>query len=739
MLSITAEATPFYAHPEGQRCLVRFFVSGLDAPAGRMRVFDGRRRQLGTAGVLPLGDGRLYGELWLPLGALGRLRTELEAPGLRRATVTWHALQPAPRWTVHWITLLDPQPLAARLQSLAPIPRAVTIATLERAGAMINPVPASLPTADGDVPFLRLAELGERVAQRTGLVGGRVAALTRAALDVPSLATVLTASGITAAVVRDAPGEGVYWLPAPEGSRFLIIAAPPGAAPGPLGFVEGGDRMVRQVEEFLSGRSPDGADRAALVIGSDVSDLTLAMESVRQWNARFAYPQMVPGDLQGWVRAAASTAGMTQWTPRAPEARPLPTPLEVAESARRRAAESRRRVDGMLACVTPLLPGTGPALERIANQLALPAPGTLVFNPTSYTRTELIRMADGSERMATDIPPLGYAYFPHLPGDEGRWRAAEDDGTRLAVETRQFRLALDADTGAIRSLVTAADGTEWAAQRGVNEVAGATLEAATREELPGVAARIVARRRVPGGNELRTEITAYMALPWIDIVNRVDGEVPGPMAYGFAFALRPTQVEWEIPAGTARGTPPCDSTHLRWLRLAGDRGSALLATRETAFSHVDADGGLTGYGPAGGSRFRIGLAAADAWLLREDLWRFGWGMEPAVTAPVPGAGGAMLPSFGSLLVVDQPGVAIVGLQPAASGEGVIVYLQELGGHSRVATLGAGLISFEDARQVDLVERDIGPPPMIMHNGVGVTLPARGVAAVRLLGVSLAKG
>src|SRR3972149_6583153 len=90
--AVTAQTTPFFAPPDDQRCLIRFFVSDLDAPAGRMRAFDRAGRQVGTAGVLPLGNGRLYGELWLPLGVLPRVRTELEAPGLRRPVATWHTL-----------------------------------------------------------------------------------------------------------------------------------------------------------------------------------------------------------------------------------------------------------------------------------------------------------------------------------------------------------------------------------------------------------------------------------------------------------------------------------------------------------------------------------------------------------------------------------------------------------------------------------------------------------------------
>jgi hypothetical protein len=391
----------------------------------------------------------------------------------------------------------------------------------------------------------------------------------------------------------------------------------------------------------------------------------------------------------------------------------------------------------MIACLAPLVPGPGTGLHRIAGQLGMPVPGTLVFNPTSYPRTELVRMADGSERMATDIPPLGYAYLPHLPNDGGRWSTMEGDATGLTMETSRLRVALDPDTGAIRSVVTQADGREWVNQAvGLDAVDGARVEGTVREAWAGVGVRIIAQRRTPWG-EIRTAVTVYENLPWIEVLNHAE---PGeePVAYRFGVEVRAASVEWEIPAGMGRATPPCSCPHLRWVHLAGERGSVLLAARQAALGSVDSDGVLTSYGPRGESRYRIRVNPAGALVFREDPWRFGWGVEPVVTAPVPGTGGATLPSFGSLLAPDQPGIALVGLQPATNGDGVIVYLQELSGRARVATLAAGLIGFEDARLVDLIERDLGAPAMVTGNGVGVLLPAHGVAAVRLQGVSLSR-
>ncbi len=730
---VTATVTPFFAQPDGQRCLVRFFVSGVEAPAGRLRAFDRARRQLGTAGVVPFGDGRLYGELWLPAGLLDRIQTELAAPGLAGPLVTWHALTPPPRWTVHWITLLEPETLRGALDALEPIPRAATTAALQQVGAMVNPLPHRVPAFIGDVPFLRFAQPALVVAARAGLSAGSVAAASAADLELPTLPAALVGTGVTSLVLLDAAASGLYWWQGPDGSRVLVAALPAGADAVSLEFAEGGDRMMRAVERFLSGENAPPTP-VALVVGRG-TQVARAAEAVSEWNARFAYPRVIVGGADGFLREAVRSGGdrISSWVTASPTPPEPATLADVTAQAEARAAERVRRAEAMISCLNP------GGLAAVANQLAFAVPGTLVFNPTSYPRTDVVRTAIGLERVVTDIPPLGYAYFPLRTEDREGWEQMEDVGPPLTIESPAFRVALDPGSGAIRSLISRADGVDWAREaQGLNGIAGAGLERATRETLSGVGTRIIAERRSQAGGSVRSVVTIYQRLPWVDVVNVAEAPGGGPMEYRFAFAVDGTGVEWEIPGGRARGTPPCECAHLRWLRVTGNGRAALLAALQAATARMDGDGVLTSYGPAGESRYRIGVHPTGAFSHPDDPWRFGWGVEPCVTAPVPGTGGATLPSFGSLLVIDQAGIALVGMQPAADGNGVIVYLQELNGHAGVATLGGGILGFRDARRVDLVERDLGPPAMVMRNGVGVMLAAHGVAALRLLDVTLGR-
>ena len=62
--TIEARPTALYQQPDGRRNLVRITVAGLGAPAARARVTDRRGALVGTAGLLPLGEGlTLTGEV----------------------------------------------------------------------------------------------------------------------------------------------------------------------------------------------------------------------------------------------------------------------------------------------------------------------------------------------------------------------------------------------------------------------------------------------------------------------------------------------------------------------------------------------------------------------------------------------------------------------------------------------------------------------------------------------------
>ena len=241
------------------------------------------------------------------------------------------------------------------------------------------------------------------------------------------------------------------------------------------------------------------------------------------------------------------------------------------------------------------------ALVRIGLSAAAgPGEGRVVFNASSWQRSDVVRVPDGAGQrlafqgqewpavdlpdgsalvVARDVPALGYVALTV----SGRAPVPpRDEGAALEAQAGGFRVVLDPATGAIRSLTTG-DGRERvrpASWSGLNQliyvtggrhsalwtdwsrddlatapaltVRQAELVAARRERLPGIGARLVVQRRLAGTSAVTSVVTLYDELPWVDIENRVakaatrDKEA---LYVAFPFALERPVVEVEVPLG----------------------------------------------------------------------------------------------------------------------------------------------------------------------------------------------
>jgi hypothetical protein len=234
---------------------------------------------------------------------------------------------------------------------------------------------------------------------------------------------------------------------------------------------------------------------------------------------------------------------------------------------------------------------------------------------------------------------------------------------------------------------------------------------------------------------LSSTITIYENMPWVDITNQ---RAEGPAIYRFEFALQDPAVSWEVPGGfadRAPGTGVDRLVHLRWLRLATGTDAILLRGIDAPVADITVDGSVVSHAPGPRARYRLGFASGYS--AGDDPWRFGWNTEPLLTAGVPGTGQARLASYGSLFLVDQPGAGIIELRKEKTGEGVILFLQELVGSARDITIGPGVLVFRGAHRVDFLGRDLGELPLLAGGGVSVPVRAYGITAVRLTGVELA--
>jgi hypothetical protein len=100
---IDARPTALFLQPDGRKNLVRIIVRALGAPAARAHVTDRRGALVGTAGLLPAGDGgALTGEVWVPLAEAGDFQIDVEV-GKARVARRRVRLLPAKRWTLYWL------------------------------------------------------------------------------------------------------------------------------------------------------------------------------------------------------------------------------------------------------------------------------------------------------------------------------------------------------------------------------------------------------------------------------------------------------------------------------------------------------------------------------------------------------------------------------------------------------------------------------------------------------------
>lgn len=749
-LAVTAEPTVFWANPAGRANLVRFFISGTAAAAGRLRVYDRSRRLVGTAGLLRVGDV-LRGELWIDLDRPMSITSELETPGLGRVLRTSHRLVPPTRWTIVWLTAGDPETIRDRLDRLPPVNRLVQQAVWREAGVIANPLaaPDRLHTLD-HLGFLR--DGGEdtgSLARALGLPLGSVA-LTDALEALPSSAPLALAGGGVPYLVRRFGAEPFAWWPGPDGSRVLTVTLPAGADPATLGFGSAGDEMARRVEAHLHARGtidPPGRDETAdavtFVVGTEVTDALPGMvAAVRDWNRRYAHPHIVIGGTEDLQRVAAHVPATipTLSAGEAPSLRPAPEAAALRRLAAERDAAGHRRVLAALAPVASLLPTPGAgagAAQRIAAGIDTRVPGYVVLNPSPFRRTDTVSLPDGRLQLVTDVPALGYTFVL----DEG---VAPDtvpidprDGP-ATVEGAALSAQIDPATGAISSLRYRDHWRQWAAGSGLNAADTATLLRGERQAFAGVGTRLALQRYSVYHGTFSSSITTYDALPWLDIENRADAPERPSFGYGFGFALEDSTVRWEIPAGHVEAKPPLRHlVHLRWLAVDSPSASLLFRGVHTPYVAVEAETRLETPASAGAARYRI-LLTPDVPSVA-DCAVFGWGTEPLAVVPVAASDGGHVPRFGAPFVLDQIDAAIVAVDGTTEADRAIVYIQNMASDARLLTLGFGLLAWTDARRVDFRGREIAETVTPVPDGLAVQAPPWGVVAVRLEGLRLRAG
>ncbi len=739
---VEAMGTMLYRQPDGSATLVRFIGHEVDAPGGRLRVYDSRRQLVGTAAMLKRNEV-LYGELWLPVDGIARLSTQLEAPGLRGVIRNTHEVRPGHRWTVHVATPVDPAELGRVLYELPVVRSAVQASLYRRVHAATNPLRLgeNLHFAD-HLPFLRSGSEAFGLQRRFGIPVSPAVHFSGDDAPPETIRLALINAGVRVVGMERAGGEPYEWWRSANDENPLVVAVPPGGTSSNLAFAAGGAAMLQRIEQWLSESalflSPTYEPRVALVFhDTALDDLPRVVAGAAEWNGIYAYPNIVFGQVDDLRDVVVGTRGTGIPIADSPFPRSKRAPLADARTVvRQREAAESERAHQMITALAGTVSPDEPLLRAFGESLDTNLPGTIVFNPSPFPRTDLIRLEDGSEQLVTDVPELGYAYFPHVSAAPRAWASA---GAATTLDTAVTRVNLDERTGSITSLSRVSDGLELvsANSAGLNTLSGARLEASERLRLPRVAERLVTVRRLGNGETVTVTITAYQHLPWIDIENVTDTTTRSAITNAFFFDLKEPSVRWEVPGGYEEADAPVENlAHLRWLRVTTDDAGVLFRAFDEPSVSVSTEGRVMMRSPRGRARYRIGVEPGGAGSTAP--WRFGWQTVPMQTAPVTGSGRGTLPRFGSILNIDRGGVLALGMKPADDGRGLILFLQEILGTPRSVSIRPGLVTFERASLVDFLERDSGSELAFTNDGIRVPLSAWGVAAVRLQDVALSR-
>jgi hypothetical protein len=453
-------------------------------------------------------------------------------------------------------------------------------------------------------------------------------------------------------------------------------------------------------------------------------------------------------------------------------------------------------------------------LQRLG-RASLLGRGRVVFNAGTWERTDVARVPGGAGKALTydgrelaavdledgdalvlfrDVPPVGYLALTETDRDN---RPPTADGDALEATAGGFTVKLDGTSGAIRSL-TGPDGkervkaSEWS---GLNqfvyvrggersalwtsgdrndlkktpqlELTQARFVRCRRERLPGIGVRLVVERALEGFPTIRSTVTLYDELPWVDIENQI-AKTPAlakeALYLAFPFAFTKPTVDVEVPLGRMtvdRDQQPGSCRdwycHAHWVWLHEGADGVLWSGPDTPLFTLNdlfrgawrrsivPDGTLFAYamnnywhtnyaasqGGAARFRFRISLLApGDA----AEPVRRGWAacdplyMSPSYTNDTPGP---LIAKDRALFYADK-NMMIVAAKPADDGEGVIVKLLDVAGQARAVGVWPAAYTFKQARRTNLVEQN-GDAIAIGGDGrAAVDLAAWGVAAARLL-------
>ena len=713
---VTARPTIFVAR-DNSNTLVRFQANDTDAPAGRLRISDGSGVPIGTSGMLRSGDA-LHGEFWLRIDRPRDVVTELVLPGAPSALRSRHRLEPAPRWSVYWLSGLDIEELATKLNGLGSLKASIAIEELRTLGTRINPMPASLdaPGDEWDIMDrfraveVRALEMGLRLSN---------APFVRNLNRVPTtLPRIVSAAGFSYLSVNVTSG----FINIEGSTRSTIGALGADLSIGP-NAPDQGDLAVR-LESAVNDLELAGSERDFLVLMDTVAgDARGKKDAADTWNARYLSPRI---EFDPPTLDPPDGAGTVILNPRSERVPDLTTAALIGEEHRRFSTLPVRQLQDSMAAALDA------DTDAPAGSIATSIPGTFVHNASPFARSEYVETDDASF-MASDVPPNGYAFFPDVIRPQ-----SVVVGARVEMTSSSLSVRLDPDTGNIASVVKRSDGTECAGRGGLNVVPHASLVSSNLVNLAGVGYELRTERWSSERGRIQTTIRTYESTDYLDIINTYEEIGRRAIQTEFNAQFAAAAMAREVPLGVhvgAQQTRPLQAG--RWAALLdttdlGSTRNALVVNADSA-THVSAEGSTLRYhGPAGRQRFRLHFRRG--YLLERQLYEIGRGFDPMMSWHASGGGDSVIPSYGSLLSLDRAEIVIARIRPGPDVRSLDVFMRDLAENGGPVRLDGGLLQYRSWLPLSPTGAPLGTEPP--QTGVAeLNVPPSGLAAVRLSGVS----
>jgi hypothetical protein len=268
--------------------------------------------------------------------------------------------------------------------------------------------------------------------------------------------------------------------------------------------------------------------------------------------------------------------------------------------------------------------------------------------------------------------------------------------------------------------------------------------------VPGVGqGRLSARLDAPGAADVRVQVVLYDDLPWIDLIydiNKIAISDMESIYVAFPFALETPVPRYEVAgaiveAETQQLPFACRDYYSvqHWVDLSDARGGITVATPDAPMIHL---GGFTNHKYLSAMQREqpclLSWPVNNHWFTNFQTSQSGWmrfryrllphaGPFDPVAATRLGAEAAIeplcgpvwdrpsgmahrvfpfpphLPEEASFLSLEPANVHLIGLKPAADGDGIILRLQELGGLESEFKLGFNLSRVQSAARCDLTE------------------------------------